>query len=152
MRALLRKGNRLFTATCVWTLLVAIGHTTTILQPLPDDEALQSTVDSMRAYTFDVADGIEPSLYQVFVGVWIEVGLLLVGLALLNCVALAAAGGDPRTKRALLMANLVLFAPLTALFIFIPIPPPLISFASITVLLVIDLELSRPKVSHPATA
>ena len=48
-------------------------------------------------------------------------------------------------KRALTIANLVVFVPMTVLFVVIPIPPPLISFGVTSALFATDLALSRGK-------
>lgn len=64
------------------------------------------------------------------------------GMALLNLVALASSGGDARMKRALAITNLVVLVPMTALFIVMPIPPPLIAFAVPSVLFALDLKYS----------
>jgi len=91
----------------------------------------------------EVTDWWDVSLFEVVTGVWVQVGVLLLGMALVNLVALAASGGDARMKRALTIANLIVFVPMTVLFIVIPIPPPLFSFGVASALFAADLWLSR---------
>ena len=99
--------------------------------------------DEMRLAALEVTDSWDVSLFEAVTGAWVQVGVLLVGMALLNLVALAASGGDARMKRALTIANLIVFVPMTVLFVVIPIPPPLISFGVTSALFATDLWLSR---------
>jgi len=141
MMTLVRKGNRLFTVTCLWLVLSAAGHSSTLFNELPEE--FDTALDEMRLAAVEVTDWWDVSLFEVVTGVWVQVGVLLLGMALLNLVALAASGGDARMKRALTIANLIVFVPMTVLFIVIPIPPPLIAFGVASVLFATDLALSR---------
>ena len=143
MMTLFRKGNRLFTLTCLWLVLSAVGHSSALFNELPEE--FDAALDEMRLAAVEVTDWWDVSLFEVVAGAWVQVGALLVGMALLNLVALAASGGDARVKRSLSIANLVVFVPMTVLFVVIPIPPPLVSFGVTSALFATDLALSRGK-------
>ena len=130
----------MFTVTCVWLLLVAAGHTSAIFNELPEE--LTPALDEMRLAAVDTGTRWSPSLFAVVAGAWVQVGALLAGMALLNLVALASSGGDGGVKRALLVANLIVFVPMTALFVVVPVPPPLIAFGAASLLFAIDLRYS----------
>jgi len=140
MKILVSKGNRLF--TFVWLLFVvsAVGHGSS---QWPDDEHLNTLADSMNDYVFENPTGLEPSLLDIFWGVWLEVALFMLGVAALNLVALIAAEGSPRVKRSLLIADLCFMVPLTVLFVVYPVPPPLFVFGLTSVLCALDLALTR---------
>lgn len=143
MKVLFQKGNRLFTATWLFVIVAAIGHTGALVGDLPDDEGLSAAIDAMDAYTFDTADSTGPSLLDVFVSAWIQIGLLMAGMALVNLVVVAFSGGDMRIKRPLLIADVVVFGALTGLFVIFPILPALFICAATTILLVVTLIFSR---------
>ncbi len=141
MRTLFRRDNRLFTLTCVGLLLVAGAHTWAIFTELPED--FDAVLDELHLAVLDTGTPWSPSLFEVVAGVWVLVGALLAGMAVLNLVALAASGGDARVKRALAIANLVVFVPVTVLFVVVPIPQALLAFAVASVLFFLDLRYSR---------
>lgn len=143
MRSLFQKGNRLFTAINLWVVLVAIGHTTAIMGPVPEEGGVQAAVDAMSEARFaeEGADG--PSLLDVFVGAWIQVGALLVGMAIVSLAGLAGAGPAKGAKQVLIIANLVVYVPLAIVFVVVFIPPPLIAFAVTSVLFGVDLFLTK---------
>ncbi len=143
MNTLFEKGNRLFTGTCAWLLLSASGHTSSVFSELPVE--FDAAFDEMRLAALAITEGWDVSLFEVVTGAWVQVGALLVGMALLNLVALAVSGGDARMKRALTIANLIVFVPMTILFVVIPIPPPLIAFGVTSAMFATDLWLSREK-------
>lgn len=140
MRSLFRRGNRLFTVTCLLLLLAAAGHTSALFAELP--EALTPALDEMKLAAVDTGTRWSPSLYAVLGGAWVQVGALLAGMALLNLVALASSGGDGGVKRALTIANLIVFVPMTFLFVVVQVPQPLAVFAAASLLFGIDLRYS----------
>lgn len=143
MKSLFRKGNRLYTATCLWLMLVATAHTSALFNAVPEE--FEAAIDEMRLATLDTGTPLNPSLFEAVAGAWIQVGVLLAGMALLNLVALASSGGDARVKRALVISNLIVFVPMTILFIVIPVPPPLVAFGVASLMFGLDLRYSRAK-------
>lgn len=149
MMTLFRKGNRLFTATCGWLLLVATAHTSALFNAIPEE--FEAAIDEMRLATLDTGTPLNPSLFEAVAGAWVQVGALLAGMALLNLVALAASGGDARMKRRLVIANLIVFVPMTVLFIIMPVPPPLVAFCVASLMFGLDLWYSRAKSEREET-
>ena len=150
MMTLFQKGNRLYTLTCMWLVLSAAGHSSALFNELPEE--FDAAFDEMRLAALEITDWWDVSLFEVVAGGWAQIGALLAGMALLNLVALAASGGDARVKRALVISNLIVFVPMTVLFIVIPIPPPLAAFGVASGLFAADLWLSRGKKSDGAAS
>lgn len=146
LRTLFRRENLLFTLTSLWFILAAIGHTTAIFNELPDHEPLNAAVDAMRNATLGGEGSESPNLVRVIAALWVQVGLLMLGMAFINLAAVGASGGDKGVKTAVLIANLVVCVPLTALFVVVVIPPPLIVFGVASVLFGVDLVLTRRRV------
>lgn len=147
MKVLFQKGNRLFTGAWVFFMIAAVGHSST---EWPDEEALNTLAFSMENYVFETGTPLNPTALDVFWGVWLETGVLMLAVAALNLVALGVTGGDRKVKRALLKTDIVFFVPLTALFVVYPIPPPLIVFGAMSLLLLADLLLTRKEKPTPA--
>ena len=135
MGALFRKGNRLFAGTWLLFVLAAIGHSTATL---PDDPEINATVAMMESTIFATGTSMAPTLMDVYRGAWLELGILMLGLAVTNLAVLATTDGDIRVKRTLVIVDLGMFVPLIALFYVYPVPPPLIVFGVMTVLLGIE--------------
>lgn len=147
MGVLFAKGNRLFSAAWLLFILAAIGHTTAAL---PDEPAVSAAVDAMEHAVFATGTALEFSLWEVYRGAWIQVGALMLAIALLNLTMLAASGGALPLRRALLVVDLVTFVPLTLVFTIVLIPPPLITFGVMSMLLAIDLVRSFARAADGA--
>ena len=139
---LIVKGNRLFTGACVWMLLGAAGYMSALVNPPPLGEEVDAMFESMSAVVLETGTPMTPTVLELLAGVWIQVGVFLGGIGLINLVALACARGEVRVKRGLTIANLVVFGSLSVVFVFVPIPQALIVVGVSTVLLSVDLALS----------
>lgn len=146
---LLKPGVRALTVACGLTLVVAALHTLGIAGD-PPDARLAAVLEEMRGTT--VGSGwFTFSLYAVFESVWIQVGVLLVMLAGKSLVAVAVVSPESRARvvRALSLFDALFYAGLTAGFVYYRIPPPLVSFAVLTVAFVVAAALARPAAIHP---
>ncbi len=136
------KGIRTFAVSSVLTVIIGILHTTGLANDPPND-AWADAYEAARAATLE-AGPFSMSLYGTFAGVWIQVGALLIMLGIKNLLVVSALRADhaPRIAARLAAFDCVCFAALTGLFVYFEIPPPLISFAVLTVLFGVAARLS----------
>jgi hypothetical protein len=135
---LFARGRRLFTWSCIATIVVAALHTigNTVSTP-PDDAALVSLESAMRGYRISMGMGMAPSVWEIYRGLVFTMSVCLVAMGALG---LAAAGSRDATAPLLSRLALVLAifsAALTVLYWVYQIPPPLISMTIVTVLFAI---------------
>ena len=133
LSTLFRRPYLAFTVASLLTVLVAVLHTLG-LTGKPPDATWADAYDSMRQASV-AAGPFEFTLYEVLESVWIQVGVLLVLLALSNLVTLVAAPEDARRSvvRALSALHGAFYILLAAFFWYYRIPPPLLSFALLAV-------------------
>ncbi|HEX2457785.1 MAG TPA: hypothetical protein VHI99_29075 [Vicinamibacterales bacterium] len=132
------RGRRLFTWSCIATIVVAALHTigNTVGTP-PGDAAFVSLESAMRGYRIPMGMGMSPSVWEIYRGLVFTMSLCLVAMGALG---LAVAGSRDATTRLLSRLALVFAissAALTILYWVYQIPPPLISMAIVTVLFAI---------------
>ncbi len=142
MRMLFGRDNWLYTATCVGLLLTAAAHVAVLFMEQPEE--FDEPLGGLHLASVETGTPWSPSLFEVFVGAWVLVGALLAGMAVLNLVAVAASGGDARVKRALEIANLVVFVPVTVMFVVLQFPQGIVAFAVPSLLFFLDLRYSGP--------
>lgn len=133
----------MFTTASLLTLTVAVLHTTGLANdPFNDDWA--AAVEAMRAANIDVGP-MNMTFHGVFVGLWLQVGVLLALLGVKNLAVLLAtpADGAHRVIRVLSAIDCIAYAGLTAIFTVVIIPPALVSFAVLTLAFLIAAILSR---------
>lgn len=135
---LFARGRRLFTWSCIATIVVAALHTigNTVGTP-PGDAAFVSLESAMRGYRIPMGMGMSPSVWEIYRGLVFTMSLCLVAMGALG---LAVAGSRDATTRLLSRLALVFAissAALTILYWVYQIPPPLISMAIVTVLFAI---------------
>lgn len=124
------RGNRLFTAGSLLTIVVGALHTTGLANDPPND-AWADAFEVTRVATLS-AGPFTMSLYDLYVGVWIQVGALLLMLGLTNLIVVSTTAGNTSALRAIAIFDCISFALLTTLFVYCQIPPPLVSFALLT--------------------
>ncbi|HEX8999277.1 MAG TPA: hypothetical protein VGB07_05225 [Blastocatellia bacterium] len=137
-----RRGNRLFAASSILILLTAAAHTAGHFSPLPADAKLMAVIEAMTGYQLDLGLGMRPSILSVQESLSLTMSLLLLFLGVQNLATLYWAGDSPRLVRGLAVINLLCMASLSALYLFYQIPPPLICFSLIAVLLLLALILT----------
>ena len=78
----------------------------------------------------------EPNLLDVMLGLWLQVGglLLLLGMKNLALLAVMPKDSSARVVRVMSLVDGTLCAAMAVLFVFVFMPPPLISFAILAVL------------------
>jgi hypothetical protein len=135
---LFARGRRLFTWSCIATIVVAVLHTIgNTVAPPPGDAAFVSLESAMRGYRIPMGMGMSPSVWEIYRGLVFTMSLCLVAMGALG---LAVAGSRDATTRLLSRLALVFAissAALTILYWVYQIPPPLISMAIVTVLFAI---------------
>jgi hypothetical protein len=136
--SLFARGRRLFTWSCIATIVVAALHTIGNTVPPPTgDAALVSLEKAMRDYRIPMGMGMTPSVWEINRAL---VFTMSICLAAMGALGLAVAGAPDATPRLLSRLALVLAissAALTILYWVYQIPPPLISMAIVTVLFAI---------------
>lgn len=141
-----RPGCRLFAAASILMLLTAAAHTAGHFSPIPEnDAALKSAIEAMTGYTLDMGMGMRPSMMAVQLSLSLTMTIFLVFLAVQNLATLYLAGDSARLMRALTVINLLCAIALTVLYGFYRIPPPLICFALISLLLILALVLPNKR-------
>jgi hypothetical protein len=132
------RGRRLFTWSCIATIVVAALHTIgNTVGTSPGDAAFVSLESAMRGYRIPMGMGMSPSVWEIYRGLVFTMSLCLVAMGALG---LAVAGSRDATTRLLSRLALVFAissAALTILYWVYQIPPPLISMAIVTVLFAI---------------
>ena len=131
---LFQKGHRLFTLASAIAILIAILHTTALMN-VPDDENWTAAFDAMKLATV-APETPKPSLYEVLIGAWIQIGALLFMMGAKNLVLLTVLPPDstPRVIRVICRLDGLAYAALAILFFYVRIPPPAISFALLAIL------------------
>lgn len=141
-----RPGCRLFAVGSILMLLTAAAHTAGHFSPIPEnDAALKSVIEAMTGYTLDMGMGMRPSLMAVQLSLSLTMTIFLVFLAAQNLATLYWAGESVWLVRGLSVINLLCSAALTALYGYYRIPPPLICFALISLLLILALVLPNKR-------
>ncbi len=127
---LFTRGRRLYTTASLLTLGLAAFHAYGSSQPIPPD--IDPIVQSMQNTSGDMGFGMSPSLWDIHQGLAFTMAITLATLALLGLVL---AGTTEATSRVLTRTAAVMTAgciALTALYYIFRVPPPLISFAVLT--------------------
>jgi hypothetical protein len=134
LKRYLQKGHRLFTAASLMAIVIAFAHTSALLN-IPEDDSWTAAFDVMK--TASVApDAPKPNLLDVMLGLWLQVGALLLLLGLKNMALLAVVPieSSGRVIRVMSLVDGIVCAVMAILFVFVFIPPPLISFAILAVM------------------
>lgn len=131
---LFRRGTRTFVVASVLTMAIGILHTAGLSNE-PPNEAYAAAMESMKAASLTF-EPFEMTLWGAFESVWIQVGIFLVLLGVKNIVVVATASSRDvfRQVRVLSAADCGVYAAFTGMFVYYQIPPPLLSYAVLTIL------------------
>jgi len=129
-----QRGNRLFASASIMAIVIAVAHTSTLLN-LPNDEGITTAFDVMKD-TSVIPGSPKPNLLDVVLGLWLQVGglLLLLGLKNLALLAVMPVDSSRNTIRTMSFVDGTVCAAMALLFLIVFIPPPLISFSILAVL------------------
>ncbi len=133
MKNLFRRGTRMFTVASLLTLVVAMAHMTGLTnEPFNDDWA--TAIDAMNNATLELGP-MMMSFHGLFVGLWVQVGVLVALVGVKNLAVLVVMPGEVagRVARALCVIDCITCAGLTAFFAVNVVPPALVSFAILTI-------------------
>ena len=144
LNTLFQKGHRLFAAASAIAIIISVLHTTALLN-VPADDSWSLAFDAMKIATA-APDIPAPSLFDVTLGAWLQVGALLFMLGAKNLALLATLPSEtvPRMMRAVSYVDGIAYAALAILFYFLSIPPPMISFAILGVMFLACGWRTRP--------
>ncbi|MGH7493616.1 MAG: LIC_13387 family protein [bacterium] len=129
-----KRGNRLFAAATISLFLVAAAHTLGHFAGVPEDAALAAVANSMRGYSFDLGMGMHPSFMDIHESLSLTMSLFLIFLGIQNLATLALAPEAKQLLRTLALINFLCAGALVVLYAAYRVPPPLISFAVVSVL------------------
>lgn len=134
MNTFFKRGHRLFSVASVLTILIGILHTMGLLNE-PYNQDWAAAEDAMRGAAIEIGP-LTMTLEGMFIGAWIQVGVLLALLGVKNLAVLLAlpADGAGVIVRTLSMIDGLTYLGLAALFAVYTIPPPLISFLILAIL------------------
>src|SRR6476660_1601054 len=124
--ALFARGRRLFTWSCIATIVVAVMHTigNTVSTPAGDD-ALVSVENAMRGYRIPLGMGMTPSVWEINRGLIFTMSICLVAMGALGLAVAASRDATPPLLSRLALVLAIFSAALTVLYWFYQIPPPL---------------------------
>jgi len=127
-----KAGRRVLAAAGVALLLTAAAHTVGHFAPVPPNSPLETITEEMAAVRVPMGMGIAPSVLDISRSLSLAMSILLVwaGLSTLT----VAAHGTRRDVQRRAWSGLVFSAVLAALFWRLQVPPPLVSFAVVTLL------------------
>jgi hypothetical protein len=135
------KGRRLYTAASILTLLVATMHTLGNLQP--DPPQYEGVLTAMREAPVPMGMGMEPSIYDIYWSLVFGMSVFLAGSGILGIVLAATADASKMVLSRSAAVFAVIAAGQVAILWVARVPPPLISFAVITVLWVLAIRDTR---------
>lgn len=127
---LFTRGRRLYTGASLLTFAVAAFHVYSSTRPIPPE--IDTVVQAMQNTSGDMGFGMSPSLWDIHQSLAFTMGITLATLSLLGMVL---AGTTESTARVLSRTAAAMTAGcimLTALYYVFRVPPPLISFAILT--------------------
>jgi hypothetical protein len=136
-----QKGRRLFTAASVLTILVALMHTIGNLQPDPPE--YEGVLTAMRGALVPMGMGMEPSIYDIYWSLVFSVSVLVAGLGVLGLVLVATTDATMKVLSRTAAMFAVICAGVTVICWIARVPPPLISFAVLTLLWTITMRTTR---------
>lgn len=141
-----RSGRRLFSIASLFVLLVAAAHTSGVFAE-PTDARGMDLVASMKDYRLELGL-MRPSVLDVQRSLALTMSVFLFGLGVLN---LAIAHRDAWVRAGVLpflsAFNTAWMAALALLYLVYQVPPPLISFALLTLLFAASLRTTRAAAS-----
>jgi hypothetical protein len=138
-------GRRLFSIASLAVIVVAILHTLGTLAPPPPDDADYAAVErAMRGYRIPLGLGMTPSIWDIQRDLAFTMTVCLLGIGALGITLAADRQAPPRllSRAAAIFASLS--GVLTALSFVYRVPPPLISFAVVTVLYAVAIKTTTP--------
>ncbi len=147
MEILLRRGTKAFAFASILTIVVAIAHMTGLNNdPFNDDWAAAST--AMQQAKLEIGP-MTMSFQGLFVGLWVQVGVLLVLLGVKNLAVLFVVPGDlaGRVARTLCVIDCITCLGLAVFFALNAVPPALVSFAILSVAYLVGAITSSGKES-----
>jgi hypothetical protein len=135
------KGRRLYTAASILTLLVALMHTAGNMQPDPPE--YEGVLTAMRGALVPMGIGMAPSIYDIYWSLVFGVSVMLAGLGVLGLVLASTADASVKVLSRTAAMFAVISAGQAAILWVAQVPPPLISFAVLTLLWSLAIRTTR---------
>jgi len=135
------KGRRLYTTASILTILVAVMHTVGNLQP--DPPQYEGVLTAMREAPVPMGMGMEPSIYDIYWSLVFGMSVLLAGIGVLGLVLAATTDASMKVLARSAAMFAVISAAQAAILWVAQVPPPLISFAVLTVLWTLAMRTTR---------
>jgi hypothetical protein len=135
------KGRRLYSAASILTIVVAGLHTFGNLRPDPPE--YEGVLTAMRGALVPMGMGMNPSIYDIYWSLVFGMSVLVAGLGVLGLVVVSTTDVTMKVLSRSAAVIAVICAGLTALCWIAKVPPPLISFAVLTVLWSLTMRTTR---------
>jgi len=138
---LFTKGRRLYTAASIMTIVVAALHTFGNLQPDPPE--YEGVLTAMRGALVPMGIGMNPSIYDIWWSLAFGMSVFIAGLGILGLVLASTTDASMKVLSRSAAMFAVICAGVTAVCWIARVPPPLISFAVLTVLWTLSMRTTR---------
>lgn len=138
---LFTKGRRLYTTASILTILVAGMHTLGNLQPDPPE--YEGVLTAMRGALVPMGMGMNPSIYDIYWSLVFGMSVFIAGLGVLGLVLVSTTDATLKVLSRSAAMFAVISAGVTAVCWVAQVPPPVISFAVLTVLWTITMRTTR---------
>ncbi len=141
LSTLFTPGRRLFTTSALATLGVAALHTYGASRPIP--MVIDAVAQTMQNTALDLGFGMTPSLWDLHQSLAYTMGITLAVMALLGLVLAGTAEATSRVLSRMAAVMTTGCIALTALCWIYRVPPPLISFAILSLLWGVSQRTTR---------
>ena len=138
---LFTKGRRLYTTTAALTIIVAAMHTFGFAQPDPPE--YEGVLSAMRGALVPMGMGMNPSIFDVYWSLAFSMSVMIAGIGVLGLVLASTTDASMKVLSRSAAVFAVICAGVAALGWISRVPPPLISFAVLTVLWSLSMRTTR---------
>ena len=138
---LFTNGRRLYSTASILTILVAGMHTIGNLQPTPPE--FEGVIAAMRGAPVPMGMGMTPSIYDIYWSLILGMSVYIAGIGVLGLVLASSTDASMKVLSRSAAMFAVICAGVTAVCWIAQVPPPLISFAILTILWTITMRTTR---------
>lgn len=139
------RGRRAFYLASISMIVTAALHTLGSLAPGEPDARTQTLEQTMRGHRFPMGMGMEPSMYDLFMGLTITMSICLLAIGILGLIIVRHSDTTSALLARFAWWGAVTSAVLTVWYFVQRIPPPMISMAVVTVLYLVAAVVVSPR-------
>ena len=138
-----RSGRRLFSIASILLILTAVAHTLGHFSPESTTPEFTNLKSTMQAYQIDMM-GMKPSAHGILQSLSLTLTIMLLMLGLQNLLV-AMVDESGKMIRRFALVNIIGVAALVALYWYYRIPPPLVSFVIVEIVLLLAVLIPDRK-------